>query len=469
MNRLLSIISILLFWGSTVWAIPAKVTVTGASPCEISNKLMGKDRTRLTPKEGSTDIIVPDSLCGKWLILRAGEEMSRIYLLPGENLSISVDNGKWNFSGRGADINRYLYDWYRAFYHDKPNVMLRYTERTLFWGKSAPQPTVEEMSQPDYLAWLSGLNDKAQKELENAGHSDKEFVRKQSEWAYCAWVELSVYTYLELLKENIVPQSCLDFLKNVFFDSSLMMEYDGFNKVMHAFFRLDESVNGISCPAADYLKGRTQRIRHQKLKEQYVLSELYTLVFKNLTYQSEQIWASVEGDIVSPEGKRRYADLKEKMAELRARDKTGTVIKPFAWESLDGSIIRSSKYAGKYLLIDAWGTHCGPCKEEMPYLRKLETYFKDTPISFLTLCLDPAKNKEIWRKMSKELGIVSDCVIIAPDGTDNGRGWKNYYEIHFVPRYMLFDPNGKLVILHGRRPSDPVLKRQLQDILNDRK
>ncbi|MFO0706896.1 MAG: TlpA disulfide reductase family protein [Nitrospira sp.] len=61
---------------------------------------------------------------------------------------------------------------------------------------------------------------------------------------------------------------------------------------------------------------------------------------------------------------------------------------PFELASLDGTRVRSSDLAGKVVLINFWATWCGPCKEEMPSLARLQRQMDPEAFVLLTVTTD---------------------------------------------------------------------------------
>lgn len=73
-----------------------------------------------------------------------------------------------------------------------------------------------------------------------------------------------------------------------------------------------------------------------------------------------------------------------KMSRLPA----GSMAMPFELTSLDGTRVRLSDLAGKIVLVNFWATWCGPCKEEMPSLARLQQQLDPKKFVLLTVTTD---------------------------------------------------------------------------------
>ena len=132
------------------------------------------------------------------------------------------------------------------------------------------------------------------------------------------------------------------------------------------------------------------------------------------------------------------------------------------YENYNGEKTSLADLKGKYVYIDVWATWCGPCKAEIPSLKKVEKDYHGKNIAFVSMSIDDdrshggswEKANEDWKKMvsEKELGGIQ---IFAP------KGWQSEfvknYKINGIPRFILVDPEGNIVSASAPRPSSEEL------------
>jgi predicted DNA-binding protein YlxM (UPF0122 family) len=81
----------------------------------------------------------------------------------------------------------------------------------------------------------------------------------------------------------------------------------------------------------------------------------------------------------------------------------GSVSPTFEYDNYKGGKTKLEDFRGKYVYIDVWATWCGPCRQEIPFLKKTEEKYHGKNIVFLSMSIDKVKDVEKWRTMAKDL------------------------------------------------------------------
>ena len=121
-----------------------------------------------------------------------------------------------------------------------------------------------------------------------------------------------------------------------------------------------------------------------------------------------------------------------------------------------------SDFRGKVVYVDVWATWCGPCNAEIPHLIKLEEAYHNNPnIVFMSVSVDKQKDFEKWKQMLKDKG-MGGVQLFSGDRSDE---IMKPYKITGIPRFMLFDKDGRVVDADAPRPSSGEIKALLDATL----
>ncbi len=96
-------------------------------------------------------------------------------------------------------------------------------------------------------------------------------------------------------------------------------------------------------------------------------------------------------------------------------------------------------FKGNYLVIDFWASWCGPCRKEMPNMKKAYEQFSGKGVSFFNVSID---SKEAdWLKALDEEKMPWDQVL-APEA---GKEVMKLYQFSGIPFIVLLDKEGNIL------------------------
>ncbi len=118
-----------------------------------------------------------------------------------------------------------------------------------------------------------------------------------------------------------------------------------------------------------------------------------------------------------------------------AKSKLNNTMSPsFDCENHKGGKTKLEDFKGKYVYIDVWATWCGPCRAEIPSLKKMEEKYHGKNIEFVSISVDVDKDHEKWKTFvdEKELGGIQ----LFADKNWNSDFMKSF-GVTSIPRFII--------------------------------
>ena len=119
-------------------------------------------------------------------------------------------------------------------------------------------------------------------------------------------------------------------------------------------------------------------------------------------------------------------------------------------------------YKGKFVLLDVWGTWCGPCKEALSHSQEEYERLKDFDIAFLYLA--NRSPQASWENVIKEYNVSGENVAHYNLPTEQQSAIERHLDIRSFPTYKLFDRNGNMLDLEVDARDLDDLVRLLQQL-----
>lgn len=388
--------------------------------------------------------------------LSLGREYAPMYIKKGDSIHFILDANNLNesiiFSGTKAAENNYLAQKVRNDKSIKANSAVFYAA-----------------DETEFKSQVSEVISKNQTTLEALEEADKDFlVTEKQNLVYDEFALLQSFQQSHAyftrnqgfeVSDNFLPEE----LKNMIYDDASAYQNSNSYKQM----ALQKTMNGLF----ETIGNDISSLKPKDLKE---IEEIKIPALK------DEVIAYLGGFLISPVNENmkgiyelfaaNTTDEKVKQNLKEIYDKNKDLMKGMPspkfvdYENHAGGQTSLDDLKGKYVYVDVWATWCGPCKREIPFLKEVEKKFHNQNVEFVSTSIDKAADHEKWKNMVNEKDLGGTQLF-----ADNN--WQSKfvqeYGIQGIPRFILIDPDGKIVSADAPRPSDPKLTAMLEAELNN--
>ena len=162
---------------------------------------------------------------------------------------------------------------------------------------------------------------------------------------------------------------------------------------------------------------------------------------------------------LSPEAQQSWYG-KKMIDEIMPAGDTGDAAKDFTVKGDDGKELKLADLAKgkKVLLIDFWASWCGPCRKEIPNVKKQYELYKDKGFEVVSISID--QNETAWRKA------VEQEQLQWPNYLDR-MGAADLYKVRSIPAMFLINAEDLTVIESGENARGEALAQKLAELLSN--
>jgi len=122
----------------------------------------------------------------------------------------------------------------------------------------------------------------------------------------------------------------------------------------------------------------------------------------------------------------------------------------FSLPAVNGETVTLQSFRGKVVLLNFWATWCGPCREELPELARVQEKFRQRGLAVVAVTVD--NELENVRSFLKKYDIKLQALC------DKKKKVANAYAVEKMPSSYLIDRTGVIRFIHrGYSPEE--LKR----------
>lgn len=223
-------------------------------------------------------------------------------------------------------------------------------------------------------------------------------------------------------------------------------------------------------------KGQSLDERMAGMRRDYVarhpgsLLSVYFLAIMKDSYSPEAYAAAY--DKLAPTWKSTfYGKSVAAKIESEKATKLGMTAIDFTKKDIRGNDLSLSSLKGKYVLVDFWGSWCGPCRASHPHMVKLYDHYKGKGLEILGVSDEKsaglASAEKSWKGAVEKDGINWLHVL-------NNYGKENVdlvqkYGVSGFPTKFLLDPSGKIIfkMVGGGKESEDMLDAKLKEVFGE--
>jgi thiol-disulfide isomerase/thioredoxin len=395
----------------------------------------------------------------RFLSIQFGDLTEEVFLAPGDELTIRLTgphNYTFQYKGRGAAVNNYI-----SLQNQRVEILKTLDGAYISYLK--PEEFIERLDTVKKAidAFHKGFNDTTA-----LGKDIRAMLETRNEIKVASLVQ--DYACVQQINANgagirqfTFPDNVQILVKSFPIDTALLnLGQPDYQHLLQRYL-----IRGIHLPIYSPQPGRSQG--YPTAAARRITQGNYPYRFgEYLSAINVQHWMSSQGLTPSTDSafyafKAQYTTSwftgsLEKMRTRLLRIAKGKPAINFTGVDPQGDSVSLEMFRGKVVYVDVWATWCGGCIQEIPSSISLQQQYKNKVV-FLNVSTD--QNAAGWRNMLTKRSDWQGIHML-----NNGSIMQSY-GFSALPRYMLIDPNGKIISADAPRPSSPTIRQVIDAAL----
>jgi len=130
----------------------------------------------------------------------------------------------------------------------------------------------------------------------------------------------------------------------------------------------------------------------------------------------------------------------------------------FTLTDIDGNEFSLSEFLGKVVILDFFGSRCGPCLAEMPHLKTLREEFGEDVLAIISIGVSYGDTVESLKQIREKYGIDWALAV-------DTAGVADKYSVVAIPTLVIIDPDGYKRYRHVGLTEESVLSEEVATII----
>lgn len=399
----------------------------------------------------------------EFMVSTRGNVFTSVFLKNGFDIQLDINgqnnNRSFAFSGDGGNISSFWVEFRERF-------LQRDGFGTFYQG--LVKENTPEAFKTKWQAHMDRQKSAVDSFMKSKPRPDKSFKKVAYNYIkYGTGGKLLTYLYhkpqisqLQNTRYIQVKETYYDFLKDYDLEKEEYLVNTAMNDFLYSFI-IDKEMTGrfSGKPARTYafeyaknnLKGEVRDAAAGHLLIDFITNANGDKEFEQLKQMIDEF-----NDFAGA----KYVSFVKKKFKSKAVLIKGAPAPDFTLENLAGEMVSLSDYKGKLVVIDFWGTWCGPCRRELPYSKKIEEKYKDNDdVVFVFVALERG-SKDYWKQFVNQNKIPGEHLYSRQDRQ------LVPYKIESVPRYVLIGKDGNIYNAFASRPSQN-MEQQIAKALSE--
>ena len=149
------------------------------------------------------------------------------------------------------------------------------------------------------------------------------------------------------------------------------------------------------------------------------------------------------------------------IASLDQSVRVGMAAPAFTVKDVEDKTLSLEEYKGRWVILDFWGSWCGPCRQSNPHLVSLYKKYHKKGLEIIGLALSDTREKSI--NAMKEDGITWRNAVINEQEDENAQNLPITYRITGVPTKVLINPDGVVEVIEVGVKEDSEIEKILKE------